>query len=56
MKAAKAIRKALEKPWLYKTEELEKLENALKEIKREQAMDVWVRRTTYGFSNEPKPE
>tara|TARA_B100000287_G_scaffold6701_1_gene6471 strand:+ start:6227 stop:6397 length:171 start_codon:yes stop_codon:yes gene_type:complete len=56
MKASKAIRKALEKPWLYRDEELKKLEGALKEIEREREMDVWIRRTRHGFSNEPKPE
>ena len=56
MKASKAIRRALEKPWLYENEELDKLQAALKEIERDREMDVWIRRTRQGFSNHPKPE
>ncbi len=56
MKASKAIRRALDKPWLYETEELNKLKSALKEIERDREMDVWIRRTRQGFSNQPKPE
>ena len=56
MKVSRAIRKALEKPWLYSTEEMDKMKMSLKEIEREREMDVWIRRTRHGFSNQPKPE
>ncbi len=54
MKPAKAIRKALEQPWLYKTEELEMLEKKLKEIYEEKDQEVEHRRTTLGFANPKK--
>ena len=52
MKPAKAIRKALEQPWLYNDEEYAKLTDKLKEIKENQKREVQYRRTTLGFMND----
>ena len=56
MKVSRMIRKALEKPWLYSNEEMDKMEMSLKEIERDREMDVRIRRTKQGFYNKPKPE
>ena len=56
MKVSRMIRQALEKPWLYTTEEMDKMNMSLKEIERDREMDVWIRRTRQGFYNKPKPE
>ena len=53
MKAKKAIRKALEQPWLYNEEELKRLQTALKEAEDMGVQELWHRRTTLGFANEP---
>ena len=53
MKAKAAIRKALEQPWLYNEEELKKLQGALKEAENVGVQELWHRRTTLGFANEP---
>ena len=53
MKAKKALRKALEQPWLYNEEELERLQTALKEAENVGVQELWHRRTTLGFANEP---
>ena len=53
MKAKKAIRKALEQPWLYNEEELKKLQTALKQAEDVGVQELWHRRTTLGFANEP---
>ena len=53
MKAKKALRKALEQPWLYNQEELEKLQGALKKAEDVGVQELWHRRTTLGFANEP---
>ena len=53
MKAKKALRKALEQPWLYNEEELKKLQGALKEAENVGVQELWHRRTTLGFANEP---
>ena len=53
MKAKKALRKALEQPWLYNQEELEKLQGALKQAEDIGVQELWHRRTTLGFANEP---
>tara|TARA_B100000287_G_scaffold429365_1_gene482526 strand:- start:77 stop:253 length:177 start_codon:yes stop_codon:yes gene_type:complete len=54
MKAKKALRKALEQPWLYNEEELKKLQTALKQAEDVGVQELWHRRTTLGFSNEPE--
>jgi len=54
MKAKKALRKALEQPWLYNEEELKKLQNALKKAEDVGVQELWHRRTTLGFANEPE--
>ena len=53
MKAKKALRKALEQPWLYNEEELKRLQTALKEAEDIGVQELWHRRTTLGFANEP---
>ena len=53
MKAKKAIRKALEQPWLYNEEELKRLQTALKQAEDMGVQELWHRRTTLGFANEP---
>ena len=54
MKAKKALRKALEQPWLYNEEELKRLQGALKDAEDVGVQELWHRRTTLGFSNEPE--
>ena len=54
MKAKKALRKALEQPWLYNDEELKRLQGALKDAEDMGVQELWHRRTTLGFSNEPE--
>ena len=54
MKAKKAIRKALEQPWLYNEEELKQLQTALKQAEDVGVQELWHRRTTLGFANEPE--
>ena len=54
MKAKKALRKALEQPWLYNEEELKQLQNALKQAEDVGVQELWHRRTTLGFANEPE--
>ena len=54
MKAKKALRKALEQPWLYNEEELKQLQTALKQAEDVGVQELWHRRTTMGFSNEPE--
>ena len=54
MKAKKALRKALEQPWLYNEEELKQLQTALKQAENVGVQELWHRRTTMGFSNEPE--
>ena len=51
MKPKQALRKALEKPWLYKPEELQQLKDKLSELEEEGVQELWHRRTTIGFSN-----
>ena len=53
MKAKKALRKALEQPWLYNEEELKQLQGALKQAEDVGVQELWHRRTTLGFANEP---
>ncbi len=53
MKAKKALRKALEQPWLYNEEELKQLQTALKQAEDVGVQELWHRRTTLGFANEP---
>jgi len=53
MKAKKALRKALEQPWLYNEEELKRLQTALKQAEDMGVQELWHRRTTLGFANEP---
>mgnify|MGYP001290107607 FL=1 len=53
MKAKKALRKALEQPWLYNEEELKQLQDALKKAEDVGVQELWHRRTTLGFANEP---
>ena len=53
MKAKKALRKALEQPWLYNEEELKRLQSALKQAEDVGVQELWHRRTTLGFANEP---
>ena len=54
MKAKKALRKALEQPWLYNEEELKQLQNALKKAEDVGVQELWHRRTTLGFANQPE--
>ena len=54
MKPKQALRKALEQPWLYKPEELIKLQEKLDELESEGVQELWHRRTTLGFSNKPQ--
>ena len=54
MKAKKALRKALEQPWLYNEEELKRLKSALKQAEDMGVQELWHRRTTIGFANEPE--
>ena len=54
MKAKKALRKALEQPWLYNEEELKQLQTALKKAEDVGVQELWHRRTTLGFANEPE--
>ena len=54
MKATKALRKALEQPWLYNDEELASLKKALKQAEDVGVQELWHRRTTLGFANEPE--
>ena len=54
MKAKKALRKALEQPWLYNEDELKKLQTALKQAEDVGVQELWHRRTTLGFANEPE--
>ena len=53
MKAKQALRKALEQPWLYNEEELKQLQDALKKAEDVGVQELWHRRTTLGFANEP---
>ena len=53
MKAKKALRKALEQPWLYNEEELKQLQGALKQAEDVGVQELWHLRTTLGFANEP---
>ncbi len=54
MKAKKALRKALEQPWLYNEEELKKLKDKLNDLEEEGVQELWHRRTSLGFSNPPE--
>ncbi len=54
MKAKKALRKALEQPWLYNEEELKQLKDKLNDLEEEGVQELWHRRTTIGFSNPPE--
>ena len=54
MKAKKALRKALEQPWLYNEEELKRLQGALKQAEDVGVQELWHRRTNLGFANEPE--
>ena len=54
MKEKKALRKALEQPWLYDEEELKRLQTALKQAEDMGVQELWHRRTTLGFANEPE--
>ena len=54
MKAKKALRKALEQPWLYNEEELKRLQGALNQAEDIGVQELWHRRTTLGFANEPE--
>ena len=54
MKAKKALRKALEQPWLYNEEELKRFQGALKQAEDMGVQELWHRRTTLGFANEPE--
>ena len=54
MKAKKALRKALEQPWLYNEEELKRLQGALKQAEDMGVQELWHRRTTLGFANQPE--
>ena len=54
MKAKKALRKALEQPWLYNEEELKQLQTKLNDLEGMGVQELWHRRTTMGFSNEPE--
>ena len=44
MKAKKALRKALEQPWLYNEEELKQLQGALKKAEYVGVQELWHRR------------
>ena len=54
MKAKKALRTALEQPWLYEPEELIKLREKLDELESQGVQELWHRRTNLGFSNKPQ--
>ena len=54
MKAKKALRTALEQPWLYSPEELIKLEEKLEDLEDQGVQELWHRRTNVGFSNKPQ--
>ena len=54
MKAKQALRKALEQPWLYNEEELKRLKGALQSAEEIGVQELWHRRTTLGFANEPE--
>ena len=54
MKAKKALRKALEQPWLYNEEELKKLKDKLNDLEDQGVQELWQRRTSIGFSNPPE--
>ena len=54
MKAKKALRKALEQPWLYNEEELKKLKDKLNDLEDQGVQELWHRRTSIGFSNPPE--
>jgi len=54
MKAKKALRKALEQPWLYNEEELKQLQTKLNDLEGMGVQELWHRRTTMGFSNPPE--
>ncbi len=54
MKAKKALRKALEQPWLYNEEELKRLKGALQSAEEIGVQELWHRRTNLGFSNPPE--
>ena len=54
MKAKKALRKALEQPWLYNEEEIKKLQSKLGDLEEEGVQELWHRRSTIGFSNSPE--
>ena len=54
MKPKQALRKALEQPWLYNEEELKRLQGALKQAEDMGVQELWHRRTTLGFANEPE--
>ena len=54
MKAKKALRKALEQPWLYNEEELKQLRTKLEDLEEMGVQELWHRRTTLGFSNQPQ--
>ena len=54
MKAKKALRKALEQPWLYNEEELKQLQTKLNDLEDMGVQELWHRRTTMGFSNKPE--
>ena len=56
MKRQRALRNALDRPYLYSNEELKKLKNKLDEITYEREYDQWYNRTTKGFSKELPPE
>ena len=54
MKPKQALRKALEQPWLYSPEELTKLQEKLEDLEDQGVQELWHRRTTLGFANEPE--
>ena len=54
MKAKKALRKALEQPWLYNEQELTRLKKALNDAEEMGVQELWHRRTTQGFANYPQ--
>ena len=54
MKAKKALRTALEQPWLYSPEELIKLREKLEDLEDQGVQELWHRRTNVGFSNNPQ--
>jgi|ETNmetMinimDraft_29_1059903.scaffolds.fasta_scaffold00939_11 hypothetical protein len=55
MKLRKQIKEALDKPWLYKDEEIEYLQMKLKSENKSRDVELWYRRTKQGFSNYDKP-